>query len=70
MYRGTGAENLRANEKTPASSVPAPAGQGGSDVGGTENTRAGYRAPAPAKPAAAPSVGRSTQGTTFSDSKV
>ncbi len=70
MYRGTGAENLRANPKTPASSVPAQQGTGGSDVGGTENTRAGYRAPAPAKPAAAPSVGRSTQGTTFSDSKV
>jgi len=69
MYRGTGAENLRANEKTPASSVPAQQGTGGSDMGGTENTRAGYRAPAPAKPAAA-SGGRSTQGTTFSDSKV
>ncbi len=69
MYRGTGAENLRANPKTPASSVPAQQGTGGSDVGGTENTRAGYRAPAPAKPAAA-SGGRSTQGTTFSDSKV
>lgn len=69
MYRGTGAENLRANPKTPASSVPAQQGTGGSDVGGTENTRAGYRAPAPAKPAAA-AGGRSTQGTTFSDSKV
>lgn len=69
MYRGTGAENLRANEKTPASSVPAQQGTGGSDMGGTENTRAGYRAPAPAKPAAA-AGGRSTQGTTFSDSKV
>ena len=69
MYRGTGAENLRANEKTPASSVPAQQGTGGSDMGGTENTRAGYRAPAPAKPAAA-SGGRSTQGPTFSDSKV
>ncbi len=69
MYRGTGAENLRANPKTPASSVPAQQGTGGSDMGGTENTRAGYRAPAPAKPAAA-SGGRSTQGTTFSDSKV
>lgn len=69
MYRGTGAENLRANPKTPASSVPSQQGTGGSDMGGTENTRAGYRAPAPAKPAAA-SGGRSTQGTTFSDSKV
>ena len=69
MYRGTGAENLRANPKTPASSVPAQQGTGGSDVGGTENTRADYRAPAPAKPAAA-AGGRSTQGTTFSDSKV
>lgn len=69
MYRGTGTENLRAKQSTPASSIPAPAGTGGTACGGTDNPRAKYAAPAPAKPAAAPNPGRSTQGTTFTDDR-
>lgn len=69
-YQGSGTENLRAHEQTPASSVPAAGGTGGTSVGGTANLRATYTAPEPAKPAAAPNPGRSTQGTTFTDNKV
>lgn len=70
MYKGTGAENLRAKQATPASSVPAPAGQGGTSCGGTDSPRAKYDAPRPSIPAAAPNPGRRTQGTPFTDSKV
>lgn len=50
-------ENLRGNQKTPPSQVPAGRGSRGRDAGGRENTRANFQAPPTSVPA--PAKGRS-----------